>query len=231
LHRIVKITQYTTDTTEVPNISAGTFVIKLLALQQLPKNLQLIRQLTKLSRERFGKKFGVSKDQVFSYENEKKPSQPSDLFLKDVATFAGVAVEQLKAQPLRQQDLQIRPANDEGAVVQDLSQAHKAHIGDLQSQLDFLKSELEKREILLSETNEVATNLKLLLEFGQAILSVLRGHSFQLAHIRAFLEAAPKQREGAYKKFLEEISKEQVSPDRSTNHTDTSGRSRRTVKA
>jgi transcriptional regulator with XRE-family HTH domain len=78
----------------------------------LSDNLKLIRQLSELSQQEFGKLFGISKDKVFSYENER--AQPNELIAAKIAEFAGITEEQLYKKKLKREDVIIKPQDDNG---------------------------------------------------------------------------------------------------------------------
>ena len=73
------------------------------APQYLTENLKLIRSLTGLSQHDFGLKFGLTKDQVTSYERGiAKPSKPT---MMKLAELAGISEDQLTHSKISQDQI------------------------------------------------------------------------------------------------------------------------------
>lgn len=67
------------------------------------KNIKLVRSLLNLSMNEFGKKFGVTKDQVAAYENERSiPPQP--LIIK-VCELCGITTNDFITKPITKEEI------------------------------------------------------------------------------------------------------------------------------
>lgn len=76
-----------------------------LHLSQLAQNIKLIRQAKNLSQQEFADIIGSSKDQVFSFENDR--STPNEVYVEKIVKYAGVCAEDLRDKKLTLADLKI----------------------------------------------------------------------------------------------------------------------------
>lgn len=76
----------------------------------LSHNILLIRKTAKLSQEAFGKRFGVTKDMVYTYE--KDLAKPDDIFVEKVADFARVSFADLTKKRLKPSEIALNGHED-----------------------------------------------------------------------------------------------------------------------
>lgn len=120
----------------------------------LHNNLKFIRLLSGKKQQDFAVELGISRDQLYTYENGK--AKPSQLTMMKFAKIANVSIEDLLTKDLKNTSVNV--------INPDTKKVEFQLKEDRQNEVDFLKQALESKEALINQQKEMIELLKTLIE-------------------------------------------------------------------
>lgn len=126
----------------------------------LPDNIKMIRLLSGKSQADFGAVMNVTKGQQYSYE--KGNAIPDGVYLRKVADFAGITIEQLKYDKLTESIIQVKDPETKEMEFTLIPTTNGQGVSELQARLKELElkvTQLEVENNLLKEINDKLINV------------------------------------------------------------------------